>query len=56
MLGSFTTTSSLWIMRVLAVPRSMAISWVKKLNKPILKGQIFGYEYNACKIDANNPN
>src|SRR4030095_13097938 len=30
--GSSTTTLSLWIMTVLAVPRSIAISWVKKLN------------------------
>jgi hypothetical protein len=33
--GSFTTTSSLWMISVFAVPKSIAISWVKKLNKPI---------------------
>ena len=35
MLGSSTTTLSLKMMRVLAVPRSIAISWVRKLNRPI---------------------
>src|SRR5690606_2724313 len=36
MLGSSTTTLSLWMIKVFAVPRSMAISWVKKLlNQPI---------------------
>ena len=33
--GLSTTTLSLWMIRVLAVPRSMAISSVKKLNNPI---------------------
>lgn len=33
--GSFTTTSSLCIMRVFAVPRSIAISCVKKLKRAI---------------------
>ena len=33
--GSSTTTLSLWIISVLAVPKSIAISWVKKLNNPI---------------------
>ena len=32
MLGSSTTTLSLWMMSVLAVPRSIAISWVKKVE------------------------
>src|SRR5690606_22172372 len=34
--GSSTTTWSLWIIKVLAVPKSIAISCVKKLNKPIV--------------------
>ena len=33
--GSFTTTSSLCIIKVFAVPRSIAISCVKKLKRPI---------------------
>ena len=39
MLGSSTTTLSLWMIKVLAVPRSMAISWVKKLNQLMGRAQ-----------------
>jgi hypothetical protein len=35
MLGSSTTTLSLWIISVLAVPKSIAISWVKKSKSAI---------------------
>jgi hypothetical protein len=37
--ASSTTTLSLWMISVLAVPRSIAISWVKKLNQLMLAGQ-----------------
>src|SRR6188768_2217970 len=39
--GSFTTTSSLWIIRVLAVPKSIAISCVNQLNSPMLMYWIY---------------
>ena len=34
--GSSTTTLSLWMINVFAVPKSIAISWVKKLNNPAI--------------------
>jgi hypothetical protein len=36
MLGSSTTTLSLWMISVLAVPRSMAISWVKNPENQLM--------------------
>src|SRR5215203_2068426 len=42
--GSFTTTSSLWIIKVLAVPKSIAISCVNQLNSPMLLYWIYIFE------------
>ena len=53
--GSLTTTSSLCMISVLAVPRSIAISCVKKLKSPI----ILEFSYiimNARKIEVNKLN
>jgi hypothetical protein len=43
------------MIRVFAVPRSIAISCVKKLKRPMLLGKIKRVN-DACKVEVNNLN
>src|SRR5690554_585464 len=54
--GSSTTTLSLWMINVLAVPKSMAMSCVNQLNKPIhLNYIIFSLNFSmqCAKLTKN---